>query len=154
MDRFLICISMGYPDLEDEIAMVKSRHRNHPLDQIRPVISGEELLDMQEETENIFIHDALYKYMTLLSRATRENEDTELGFSPRGTLALGKMARAYAYIRGRSYCVPKDIKAAIYDVGMHRIRLNQKARMNGRRVTDILDETLVRVREPRLGERV
>lgn len=154
MDRFLICISMGYPELEDEIAMVKSRHRNRPLDQIRPVISGEELLDMQEETENIFIHDALYKYMTLLSRATRENEDTELGFSPRGTLALGKMARAYAYIRGRSYCVPKDIKAAIYDVGMHRIRLNQKARMNGRRVTDILDETLARVREPRLGERV
>ncbi|WP_276951758.1 AAA family ATPase [Acetatifactor muris] len=154
MDRFLICITMGYPELEDEIAMLKSRHRGRPLDRIVPVINGEELLMMQAETENIFIHDALYKYMTLLSRATRENECTDLGLSPRGTLALGKMARAYAYIRGRNYCVPKDIKAALYDVGMHRIRLNQRARINGRKVTDILDETLSQVREPRLGERV
>ena len=154
MDRFLICVSMGYPDLEDEIAMVKSRHRNRPLDQVQPVISGEELLDMQEETENIFIHDALYKYMTLLARDTRENEHAELGLSPRGTLALGKMARAYAYIRGRSYCVPKDIKAALYDVGIHRIRLSQKARINGKKPEDILEEALAHVREPRLGERV
>ena len=154
MDRFLICITMGYPELEDEIAMLKSRHRGRPLDQVMPVIDGEELLAMQKETENIFIHDALYKYMALLSRATRENKCAELGLSPRGTLALGKMARAYAYIRGRNYCVPKDIKAALYDVGMHRIRLNQKARINGKKVTDILDETLSQVREPRLGEKV
>lgn len=154
MDRFLICITMGYPELEDEIAMLKSRHGGRPLDQVMPVIDGEELLAMQEETENIFIHDVLYKYMALLSRATRENKAAELGLSPRGTLALGKMARAYAYIRGRNYCVPKDIKAALYDVGMHRIRLNQKARINGKKVTDILDETLSQVREPRLGEKV
>lgn len=154
MDRFLICITMGYPELEDEIAMLKSRHGGRPLDQVMPVIDGEELLAMQEETENIFIHDVLYKYMALLSRATRENKAAELGLSPRGTLALGKMARAYAYIRGRNYCVPKDIKASLYDVGMHRIRLNQKARINGKKVTDILDETLSQVREPRLGEKV
>lgn len=154
MDRFLICITMGYPELEDEIAMLKSRHGGRPLDQVMPVIDWEELLAMQEETENIFIHDVLYKYMALLSRATRENKAAELGLSPRGTLALGKMARAYAYIRGRNYCVPKDIKAALYDVGMHRIRLNQKARINGKKVTDILDETLSQVREPRLGEKV
>lgn len=153
MDRFLICISMGYPDLEDEIAMLKSRHRGRPLDRVTPVINGEKLQIMQEETEKIFIHDVLYKYMTLLSVATREHEMVELGMSPRGTLALGKMARAYAYIGGRNYCAPKDIKKAFSDVGIHRIRLNQKARISGKRAEDILEEAISRVKEPRLGER-
>ena len=154
MDRFLICISMGYPSVEDEIAMLKSRRQGRPLAQVAPVIDGEKLQNMQEETEEIFIHDALYKYMTLLSAATREHELLELGISPRGTLALGKMARAYAYIARRNYCVPKDIKRAFSDVGIHRIRLNQKARISGKRAEDILEETLGRVKEPRLGERV
>ena len=109
---------------------------------------------MQEETEDIFIHDALYKYMTMLSVATREHEMLELGMSPRGTLALGKMARAYAYILGRNYCVPKDIRRALIDVGVHRVRLNQKARITGRKAEDILEEALARVKEPKLGERV
>ena len=154
MDRFLICVSMGYPEPEDEIAMLKSRHRGRPLDGIMPVISGEELLAMQDETEAVFIHDALYKYMTMLSVATREHEMLELGMSPRGTLALGKMARAYAYICGRNYCVPKDVKKALSDVGVHRIRLSQKAGIGGKRPVDILEEVLERVKEPRLGEKV
>lgn len=153
MDRFLICISMGYPEPEDEIAMLKSRHKGRPLEGIQSVINGEELLAMQKETEDIFIHDALYKYMTMLSVATREHEMLELGMSPRGTLALGKMARAYAYISGRNYCVPKDVKKALFDVGIHRIRLNQNARISGKKAEDILEEALERVREPRLGER-
>lgn len=154
MDRFLICISMGYPEPQDEIAMLKSRHRGRPMEEIVSVISGEELLAMQEETEAVFIHDALYKYMTMLSVATREHEMLELGMSPRGTLALGKMARAYAYIGGRNYCVPKDVKKALPDVGIHRIRLSQKARISGKKPEDILEEALARVKEPRLGEKV
>lgn len=154
MDRFLICISMGYPSVEDEIAMLKSRQQGRPLEQVVPVIDGEQLQLMQEETEGVFFHDALYKYMTLLSAETREHELLELGMSPRGTLALGKMARAYAYIRGRNYCVPKDIKRALLDVGIHRIRLNQKARISGKQAEDILEEVLSRVKEPRLGERI
>ncbi len=153
MDRFLICISMGYPEPEDEIKMLKSRHSDRPLEQIRHVIYGEELLDMQEEAEKIFIHDVVYKYMVMLSAATRKHEMTELGFSPRGTLALGKMARAYAWLENREYVVPADVKMAFYDVGIHRIRLNQKARMNGRKAWDILDEVLGQVKEPQPGRR-
>lgn len=152
MDRFLICISMGYPSFEDEVAMLKSRHNSKPLDNVTPVISGEELLAMQHETAGIFIHDVLYEYMTHLSECTREHELLELGFSPRGTLALGRMARAYAYIRGREYCVPKDVRSAFFDVGVHRVRLNQKARLNGKCAADILKNTLERVKPPRLGE--
>ena len=151
MDRVLICISLGYPGPEDEIRMLKSRHSNKPLEQIESVIHGEELLVMQEEAERIFIHDMIYQYMVQLSTATREHEMTELGFSPRGTLALGKMARAYAWLENREYVVPEDVKRSFYDVGIHRIRLNQKARMNGKKAVDILDEVLGQVREPQPG---
>lgn len=153
MDRFLICISMGYPEPEDEIAMLKSRHRDKPLEGIAPVIDGAELISMQREAEDIFIHDVLYKYMTMLSVCTREHELLELGISPRGTLALGKMARAYAWLGGRDYCVPKDIRKALIDVGIHRIRLNQKARVGGKKAEDILEEVLGLVKEPKLGEK-
>ena len=91
--------------------------------------------------------------MTRLSEFTREHELLELGFSPRGTLALGKMARAYAYLRGRDYCVPKDVKAALFDVGVHRVRLNQKARISGKKAEDVLEDVLDRVKEPKLGEK-
>ena len=151
MDRFLICISLGYPEPEDEVRMLKSRHSHRPLEQITPVIHGEELLYMQEEAERIFIHDMVYKYMVQLSAATREHEMTELGFSPRGTLALGKMARAYAWLDNREYVVPEDVKKSFYDVGIHRIRLNQKARLNGTKAVDILDEVIGTVREPQPG---
>ena len=151
MDRFLICISLGYPEPEDEVRMLKSRNSHRPLEQIAPVIHGEELLYMQEEAERIFIHDMVYKYMVQLSAATREHEMTELGFSPRGTLALGKMARAYAWLDNREYVVPEDVKKSFYDVGIHRIRLNQKARLNGTKAVDILDEVIGAVREPQPG---
>lgn len=151
MDRFLICISLGYPEPEDEVRMLKSRHSHKPLEQITPVIHGEELLHMQEEAERIFIHDVVYKYMVKLAAATREHEMTELGFSPRGTLALGKMSRAYAWLDNREYVVPEDVKKSFYDVGIHRIRLNQKARLNGKKAVDILDEVIGSVREPQPG---
>jgi len=151
MDRFLICTSLGYPGPEDEVAMLKSRHSGRPLDRVEPVISGEELLSMQEEAEGIFIHDAVYRYMVQLSAATREHELLELGLSPRGTLALGKMARAYAYLRGREYVIPKDVKSAFFDVGIHRIRLSQKARVNGMNAMDVLEEVLRLVKEPQPG---
>ena len=153
VDRFLICVSMGYPNQEDEIAMLKSRHGSRPLDRVEPVIDGETLLAMQEETENIFIHDAIYRYMTLLAAATRDHEMLDLGLSPRGTLALGRMARAYAWLRGREYCVPKDVKDALPDVGIHRIRIGQRARLGGKGAGDILEEILDSVKEPRTGER-
>ncbi len=153
MDRFLICISLGYPGQEDEIRMLKSRHSDKPLEQIEPVTHGEELLMMQEEAEGIFVHDVIYQYMVQLSTATREHKMTELGFSPRGTLAMGKMARAYAWLENREYVVPEDVKKSFYDVGIHRIRLNQKARMDGKKAVDILDEVLRQVKEPQPGQR-
>lgn len=91
--------------------------------------------------------------MAVLSDATRRNEFLELGLSPRGTIALGKMSRAYAFLKDREYVVPGDVKKSLMDVGVHRIRLNQKARLNGRTALDILEEILGRIPEPKPGEK-
>ena len=153
MDRFLICISMGYPSLENEIALLKSRHTGRPIEAVDAVADGEELQRMQQETEEIFIHDSIYRYMAVLSDATRRNEFLELGLSPRGTLALGKMSRAYSFLKDREYVVPGYVKKSMMDVGVHRIRLNQKAKLNGRTAVDILEEILRRIPEPKPGEK-
>lgn len=153
MDRFLICISMGYPNLEDEIALLKSRHRGKPLDAVEAVTDKDKLQEMQRETEEIFIHDSIYRYMAVLSDTTRKSQLLELGISPRGTLALERMSKAYAFLKNREYVVPGDVKSALIDVGVHRIRLNQKAKLNRRTAVDILEEVLRQIPEPRPGEK-
>lgn len=154
MDRFLICISMGYPAVEDEIVMLKSRHNEEPLDRVKAVINGGELLEMQGVAENIFVHDNVYRYIVELASQTRAHGLLELGISPRGALAVGRMARAYAFLRGRDFVSPRDVKSAFFDVGVHRIRLSQKARVDGRDAAGVLKEVLDRVREPAAGEKV
>lgn len=153
MDRFLICITMGYPSAEDEVTLLKSRHISDPLDSVNAVADAGQLLQMQSKAEAVYIHDAIYRYMVALAEATRRHELLELGLSPRGTLALGKMARAYAFLQEREYVIPEDVKRALVDVGVHRIRLNQKARLNGRGAADILEEIKSRVAEPKPGEK-
>ena len=154
MDRFLICISIGYPAVEDEIEMLKSRHKEEPLDGVRAIINGGELLEMQDQVENIFIHDDVYRYIVRLAAKTREHSLLELGISPRGALAVGRMARAYAFLRERDFVSPKDVKSAFFDVGVHRIRLSQKARVDGRDAAGVLVEVLGQVKEPAPGEKV
>lgn len=153
MDRFLICTSMGYPSVEDEIMLLKKRHDARPMDQVVPVIGAQELLEMQKEAQQIFIHDRIYRYMVLLADATRNHPWLELGLSPRGTLSLGKMARAYAYLDGRNFVIPQDVKKSVEDVALHRIRVNQKARLNHRNAGDILKEIMEQVKEPGLSDK-
>lgn len=124
LDRFMICMSMGYPDQENEIAILKGRGEGNPLDRIFPVIRAEELVMMQKEVEQIFIHDRIYEYLAELAAETRRHPMLELGISPRGTLALAKMARASAYLNGRTYVTPADVEGIFKDVAIHRMRLN------------------------------
>lgn len=154
MDRFLICISIGYPAAEDELLMLKSRHNEEPLDRVQAIISGRELLEMQDKVENIFIHDNVYRYIVQLAAQTREHSLLELGISPRGALAVSRMARAYAFLRDRDFVAPKDVKSAFFDVGVHRIRLSQKARVDGRDAVSVLEEVMEKVKEPVPGEKV
>ncbi len=153
MDRFLICISMGYPSAEDEIQMLKQRHSTRPIERVQAVAGEQDIIRMQRETEQVFIHDKIYQYMVMLAGATRRHPFLELGLSPRGTLALGRMARANAFLEGRDHVVPADVQAVIRDVAVHRMRMNGRGKGENCAMEDILNEVLKNVGEPRRGNR-
>lgn len=148
LDRFMICISMGYPDMEHEIAILKDRSQGNPVDRIQSVIQIQELLAMQEEVEQIYIHDVIYAYIAELISVTRRHPMLELGVSPRGTLALTRMLRAAAYLAGRNYVIPADVEKVFLAVNAHRIRLNAKARANHVTEEGVLRDILENTAKP------
>lgn len=148
LDRFMICMSMGYPDMEYELEIVKGKINTDPLELVEPVMNGQDLLKMQEQAGSIFIHDAVYRYIGKLVNATRNHSLIELGVSPRGTIALAKMVQALAYLRGRKYVLPEDVEDIFLDVETHRIRMNSKARVNHVTAENVLKDILDGVQKP------
>lgn len=148
MDRFMICMTMGYPDIKDEIEIIKGKSKRVSELDIQPVIHAEHLLAMQETVGNIFIHDAVYQYIGELVKATREHDLIELGVSPRGTIALTKMAKANAFLQNRGYVLPQDVADVFLDVAGHRIRLGAKARINRVNADAVLQQILEQVKRP------
>ena len=148
LDRFMICIYMGYPDIRNEIAILKDRSQGNPVDRIRPVIQVSDLLAMQEEVEQIYIHDVLYNYIAELIALTRRHPMLELGVSPRGTIALTRMLKASAYLAGRNYVIPADVEKVFLTVNAHRVRLNSKARANHVTAEGVLEEILESIPKP------
>ena len=150
LDRFMIKLSMGYPDIHEEINIIKGKQAGNPLDSIKPVIDTEQILCMQEQAGTVFMHDVLYAYITALVSATRNHEMVSLGASPRGSIALASIAKARAYVLGRDYVLPEDISSMFSDVISHRIVLNPKARVNHVKVEDVISQILTQVPAPRL----
>lgn len=150
MDRFMVRLTMGYPDITSEIDMLKGREEGNPLDRVENVLGLRELLLMQESVEDTYIHDAVYKYIAALVQKTRENDLLALGVSPRGTIALTNMAKAAAYMAGRDYVIPDDVKRVFCDVTQHRILLSPKARINRTTTFDVARGVLDSVSAPRL----
>lgn len=148
LDRFMICMSMGYPDMEYEMEIVKGKINKDPLELVEPVMNGQELLAMQNLVGEVFIHDTIYRYIGSLVSATRNHSLIELGISPRGTIALAKMVQALAYLRGRKYVIPEDIEDVFLDVEAHRIRMNAKARVHHVTAESVLKDILESTPKP------
>lgn len=148
LDRFMIKISMGYPDFASEINILKDRHTANPLDRISPIVNKEELEELIQEASKVEIADSIYEYVTYLSKATRDHELIQLGISPRGALAVCRMAKAHAYLDGRDYVIPEDIAAVFPDVCCHRLVLSTKARMMEERPETIVRTILDQVDMP------
>lgn len=148
LDRFLICIYIGYPNKEDELQILMTRDNNNPMAYIKSVINANELQKMQDEVNKVFIHEVVYRYIIDLVSATRENDMVELGISPRGSLALAKMSKAIAYLSGRNYVLPNDVEEIFPDVAMHRIRLASKGKLNNLTAVDVINEVLKSVKKP------
>ncbi|MGN0405529.1 MAG: AAA family ATPase [Bariatricus sp.] len=121
LDRFLIQISMGMPTPDEELQIMNRFLTDAPLEQLEPVCTIEELVAMQEEYKKIYVHPELMNYMVQVLQATRNSAEIVSGVSPRGTLALLKAVRAYAFIQGRTYVVPEDIKTLCGPVLAHRL---------------------------------
>ncbi len=153
LDRFTICVVIGYPSAADEVRMLKSRALDQPLDHVRAVIHREDLVAMQEAVKKVVIKDEIYRYIVDLAAATREHEEISLGLSPRGSLSLAAMARANAYMKGRSFVQPEDVYEIFLPVSRHRLLLASEAKLNHHRADDLLEEILQRVKKP-LPERL
>ena len=148
LDRFMICMSMGYPDLESEIDIAKGKSVSMHMDEVKGIVHAHELAELQELIEEIFVHHQIYKYVVSLMEATRTHDCIELGVSPRGTIACVKMAKAWAFLHGREYVIPEDVEQVFMDVAKHRIVLATKARVTHVTEEAVLKEILSKVKQP------
>ncbi|OYT72001.1 MAG: ATPase [Chloracidobacterium sp. CP2_5A] len=135
LDRFTMRLSMGYPAAADERQILLGKARRDPLLELRPVLSGGDVLALQEQARNARMDDALVDYLLRIVNATRTSELLEMGVSPRGSLALFRAAQAQALFEGRDYCLPDDIKRLAVPVLSHRIIVNPRY-ASGARETD------------------
>ncbi len=140
LDRFLIKISIGYPDAESERSVLSMHQMDDPFDTLRPVATTDDIINIQNEVKKVFVHENLEKYIVALVAATRNHPSVRLGASPRASLALYRTAQATAYIDGRDYVVPDDIQRMIVPVMAHRIILSQETKFSNTVADDVLDE--------------
>ncbi|MEI7760589.1 MAG: MoxR family ATPase [Thermoleophilia bacterium] len=153
LDRFLIRTSLGYPSLDEELAIVDAQFHGHPLERLRPVVGMDELSDLVRAAEEIYIDPLLKRWAVELVRVTRELDAVEIGASVRGSLALEGMARAWALVQGRDFVVAEDIERLFAPVIGHRLILSAETLMGGGPsdsgfLGDLLDTCLERVPRP------
>lgn len=147
LDRFMICMSMGYPDLNNEIEIARGKSVSGDAE-LKAIMNPDALAVLQEQVERIHVNDSIYAYIAKLVEATRENSYIELGVSPRGTIACVRMTKAWAFLHGRTYVIPEDVTDIFLDVAKHRIVLNTKARVTHITEDAVLNEILSAVRQP------
>ena len=149
IDRFLIRLTIGYPSIEEEVAILKGIS-NVSLEQIHSILTKENVLALQKETDKVFIHDDILNYIAQLVKATREISTVTLGISPRGTIALAKMAKARALLLDRTYVQPDDVLAVIKPVLQHRLHITGQARMQQQSADTILDDIIRTIPLPQI----
>ncbi len=146
LDRFMVRLSMGYPQKRDEINILKSKFGgNNPLMDIGKILGAEEIVKIREEVSEIFVHDAIYDYIVNIVTLTRNSDLLEVGISPRGTVAIVNISKAMAYLSGRNYVIPEDVISIIQATAAHRIILSTKAKISKKTTTDVLNDIVGQV---------
>lgn len=148
LDRFLVRLTIGYPDFETQMDIIRDRAVANPMDHVAQVADQEQILAMQKEAAAVTMKDEIVAYIARLAIASREHPMVELGISPRGAIAIGRMARACAYVRGRDYVVPEDVQAVFTAVCDHRLLLSQKAKASRLTSGTVLEEILKETKAP------
>lgn len=151
LDRFMIRLHIGYPSLVDERLLLRDREISNPLDDVQPVMSRQDLVELQEMTGRVRFDEALLDYLLQIVDHTRNSDTLELGISPRGTLALFRSAQALAVVEGRDYCIADDVKRLVLPCFAHRVILSSRVstlRNRTREAEHILQEILLKVNVP------
>jgi MoxR-like ATPase len=147
LDRFMMRISLGYPDTDDEVTMLDSQQHTHPITRIEKVVSSDELIEAQTSIKDMYINDLVKEYIVRLVKATRKHPDVYLGASPRGSIALYRTGQARAAMMGRDFVTPDDIKALAMVTLAHRLIISPSARIKNvdprAVIQEILDSTPV-----------
>ncbi|MGM0640731.1 MAG: AAA family ATPase [Thermotogota bacterium] len=138
MDRFMIRMSIGYPESSEEINMLDSQQKIHPINTISAVSNDEEIKKSKEEIKSITVSDEVKNYIVRLISQTRDHKDIKVGASPRGSLSLMKLSRSYAAVKDRDFVIPDDIKEIAEYVLSHRIILNPEAKIKGVQQKDVI----------------
>jgi MoxR-like ATPase len=138
LDRFLLRLDVGYPELADELKMLFARQRVNPLDAVEPVATIEQLAEMQAAVREVEVKEPVAEYLLRIVGKTRDHRDVELGSSPRGALALFRAAQARAFLSGRTWAGPDDVQALCGPVLAHRILLTTQARYGGTTAASIV----------------
>jgi MoxR-like ATPase len=126
LDRFMLRLRIGYPAQAHEKEILRDRENSDPLEELAPVMTAEEIIELQRDVADVAVDDSLLDYLMRIVAATRDSEMLDLGVSPRGTLALCRAAQALALTEDRSYCLPDDIKRLVLPVFAHRILVSSR----------------------------
>ena len=131
LDRFMLRINLGYPDAQTEVSIVEEQALRHPIEDLEPVVTPEEVMELQETVRRIHADRTIIEYAVNLAQVTRRHPEADLGASPRGSLALFRVSQALALLRGRDYVLPDDVKEMATPVLAHRVIVPPSARMRG-----------------------
>lgn len=154
LDRFLMRLSLGYPDKEDEIRILEDYKAIKELENIESVVSKEDILGMQNLVDNLTVHRDILDYIVNISNSTRNSSDLRLGASPRGSIDLLRASKANAFLLGRDYVIPDDVKKLVAPVLSHRLMLSSEARIERKNVEDILKVLINKVYVPVISDEV
>jgi len=142
LDRFLLRVRLGYPNISDEVRILEEQQLQHPLDALKSVVKTKEILDAADAIRKIFVSPQVKRYIVELTRRTRASDDVYLGASPRGSLGLFRSAQARAALQGREYVLPDDVKAMAVPVLGHRIIVSPAARLRDLGADRIVEEIM------------
>jgi MoxR-like ATPase len=148
LDRFLLKLNMGYPTVAEEMEMLGLTSGDHPIDSVESIMEKEELIELQKQVNDIFISQAIQRYIVDIVSGTRNHNKVYLGASPRGSIALMKAAKAYALIHDRDYVVPDDVKYLAPFVLSHRIIVSSEGKFEGKTEKSIVEEVIAQTKVP------
>jgi MoxR-like ATPase len=153
LDRFMIGITIGYPDELSEIKMLKQESMAEKINSLNEALNIQDVIEIRTQVKHVYVSEQIYEYIVAIVNGTRSNQLLDMGISPRGSIDILNMAKANAFIEGRDYVIPSDVQTILVDTASHRIRMSRYAKLENRRADQILLSILDQIPIPKGMER-